>query len=89
MQSWSDKIGNFYNESTFHLNKDYTIQACHNNMKKKRGERQNCKELEIGENIISLEHRGNGTNMKFAVQEIKTVQSGTCVGMFLSAFFNR
>ena len=85
---WSDKISNFHNESTFHLNKDFTIKACHNNMKKKRGERQKCTELEIGKNVISLPHRGNGTTMEFAVQEIKTVQSGTCVGMFLSAFLS-
>ena len=81
--SWYYKISELYDKATFHLNKDYTIQTCHNDMVDiERNSRMGpaCKNLVKDETIIPLK---NGKDVKVDVLEIKTLQSGACVGMFL------
>ena len=81
--SWYYQISELYDKATFHLNEDYTIQACHNDMVDiERNSRKGpaCKNLIKDEKtIIPLK---NKKDVKIEVREIKTLQSGACVGMY-------
>ena len=72
-----------YKKATFKLGEDYTIEACHNDMKHMdKNLFEACKNLTV-EDDQSLVFEG-GQFVSVDVKEIKTIHSGICIGKFKS-----
>ena len=86
------EIQDLYKKATFKLGEDYTIEACHNDMKHMEknlsfrgsfaGNHPACKNLTV-EDDQSLVFEG-GQFVSVDVKEIKTIHSGICIGKFKS-----
>ena len=84
-----------YDNAVFHLGEDYTIEACHNDMKhdttgedKKRAgifgvNHRACKSLKV-EDAQTLTFKGQQNPfVSIDVKEIQTIHSGVCIGKFV------
>ena len=84
------EVQDLYKKATFKLGEDYTIEACHNDMKHMDknlgfrggfvGNHPACKNLTL-EDDQSLVFEG-GQFVSVDVKEIKTIHSGICIGKF-------
>ena len=82
-----------YDKAVFHLGEDYTIEACHNDMKHDttKGEdnkffgvnHRACKSLKV-EDAQTLTFKGQQNPfVSIDVKEIQTIHSGVCIGKFV------
>ena len=80
-------VKDLYDDATFRLGKDYTIEACHNDMEKGtngnnrvRANHPACQNLtKDGQSLV---FKGKNQFVNVTVQEIKTIHSGICYGKF-------
>ena len=84
------EIKDLYDKATFQLGKDFTIEACHNDMEhgtngdiklKFGGNHPGCKSLTV-EDSQPLVFKGENQFVTVDVKEIKTIHNGICYGKF-------
>ena len=87
------EIKDLYDKATFQLGKDFTIEACHNDMEHENGtngdikpfggigNHPGCKNLIVEDGQL-LDFKGENQFVTVHVKEIKTIQYGICYGKF-------